>query len=471
MWNAGTLLGSRLVRAGLGWAGTVVIVRSLSIEEFGRFTLVFTVLGLMALVTDLGIGRQAVREMSRPGSSHSAFFGGYLGLRIALGLAGYALAVAVVAVAGYPASVVEATAVAAVVVLLATPSSALQVVFQSRMQLGPVAASETAGNLAQVALTAAIAAVGGSLLLFVLPAVLYEMVVLASRWRLARGLVLVRPRVDLGLWRAMLREALPLSVGLGMAVLYTRVDSMMLSKLAGFESVAIYGVSYKFIDVLHFASTAVTVPLLTLLVRRWPDEPAMFRADLQRAATALALVGGSGLLVLLLSAEPLTATLYGDAYAAGADTTRVLAVAEMLVFATSLAVCALVAAGRHRSFPLIMAAGLVLNIVLNLVLIPSHGFFGAGIATLASNLMVAVLMWRGVLGLVDGPYVAVRDLAICGLALAGGLLADELVEMWTPWWLATTTAMATYAALAVITGLVRRVVTGSPSPAHRRGPS
>ena len=60
-----------------------------------------------------------------------------------LGLLGYALAVAVVALAGYPASVVRATAVAAVVVLLATPSSALQVVFQSRMQLGPVAASET----------------------------------------------------------------------------------------------------------------------------------------------------------------------------------------------------------------------------------------------------------------------------------------------------------------------------------------
>ena len=93
----------------------------------------------------------------------------------------------------------------------------------------------------------------------------------------------------------MLREALPLSVGLGMAVLYTRVDALMLSKMVGFESVAIYGVAYKFIDVLHFAATAVTVPLLTLLVRRWPHEPADFRADLQRAATVLALVGGAGL--------------------------------------------------------------------------------------------------------------------------------------------------------------------------------
>ena len=67
VWNAGALLGSRLVRAGLGWAGTVIIVRSLSVDEFGRFTLVFTVLGLMALVTDLGIGRLAVREMSPAG--------------------------------------------------------------------------------------------------------------------------------------------------------------------------------------------------------------------------------------------------------------------------------------------------------------------------------------------------------------------------------------------------------------------
>ncbi len=192
--NTRTLLASRLVQAVLGWVCAVLIARTLSLEDFGEFTLVFTVLGMMSIVTDLGIGRLAVRGMV--GDDPVAFAGSYLVLRTLLGLVGYVVALLVVVLGGYPTSCSWATAVAGIVVVLATPSSALDVVFQARHRVGVIGVMDTAGMLAQAALTAAIAAGGGTLLLFTIPAVLYQVVVLAWKLPAAHRLVPVRPRVD-----------------------------------------------------------------------------------------------------------------------------------------------------------------------------------------------------------------------------------------------------------------------------------
>ncbi len=464
--NAGALLGSRVVRAVLGWTGTVLVARTLSVEQFGQFILIFTVLGLMSVVTDLGIGRIAIRGMLDT-DADPGFAGSYLVLRSLLGVLGYAVALAVVVLAGYPTEVVAATAVAGVVILLATPSNALEVVFQSRMRMGTVSVADTVGILAQLAFTAALAAAGGTLLLFTLPAVLFEVVVLAWTFRVARRLVSLRPRVDLRGWGRLLREAVPLSVGLGLATVYTRVDVLMLSKIDGFDSVGIYGVSYKFVDLVHFVSTAVTIPLLTLLVRHWPDNPVAFRAATRRGAMLLALTGGLALTGVLGFSYPATRLLFGAHYAVGADTTRVLAAAEMFAFATALAMCCLVACDRHRHYPVVMVVGLAVNVGLNLVLIPAHGYLGAGIAVLASNTLVAALIWT-VLMRVPGVRPLGLGRAVAALpALGAGLLAGVLLDLVVPWPFAAAVSMLAYTLVAALLGLTAAAGVHLPRQTQR----
>ncbi len=452
MGNVGALLGSRLIQAVLGWSGTLLIARQLQLEEFGRFTVIFTVLGLMSVVTDLGIGRIAVRGML--GSDQEGFAGTYIALRSSLGVLGYFLALGVVLLAGYPREVVVAMAVAGSIVVLATASAALDVVFQSRMRMGIVGAAEAVGITAQFALTAAIAAAGvGTVLLFTIPAVLFEVVVLARKIPAARRLITLRPRVDLAVWRSILREALPLSVGFGLATLYSRVDALMLSKIDGFDAVGIYGVSYRFIDVVHFVSTAVTVPLLTLLVRAWPHDLPEFRDTIRRGAMLLGLFGGLAAFGLIGFADALTRTLYGVDYVPGADTTRVLVVAEMLTFAAALAMIALVSMDRNRGYPAVMAGGLVLNVLLNLGLIPAYSYLGAGVATLISNVLVAGLLWA-LLKRVDGVLpVGLGRLLVVPVAFTAAVGLGWLADLGLPWVFAAAIGSLTYLGLAVALGL------------------
>ena len=451
--NTGALLASRLVQAVLGWVCAVLIARSLSLEDFGEFTLVFTVLGMMSIVTDLGIGRLAVRGMV--GDDPVAFAGSYLVLRTLLGLVGYAVALLVVVLSGYPSELVWATAVAGIVVVLATPSSALNVVFQARHRVGVIGLMDTVGMLAQAALTAAIAAGGGTLLLFTIPAVLYQVVVLAWKLPAAHRLVPVRPRIDVPQWRAMLREAVPLSIGFGLATVYVKVDGVLLSHLAGFEAVGVYGVSYKFIDIVHFVSTAVTLPLVPLLVTTWSVDMPAFRDALRRGALLLGLLGGLALTGLLPFIGQATGLLYGEEFTPGADTTRLLAVAEMLAFATALAVSCLISAGRNRVYPVVMLVGLALNIALNLALIPRWSYLGSGIATLVTNALVLAALWWLMLRLPGVRPLGLGRLLAVPVALAAGVGTGLALDRVAPWPLAGAAGALVYLAIAHVTRLVR----------------
>lgn len=452
--NTSWLIGSRLVVAALGWAGTVLIARHLSLPEFGRFTIIFAVLGLMSIVTDMGIGRIALSGMlDSSDDDPGAFAGAYIVLRTVMGLVGYGLVMLVVMLLGYPAEVVEATAVAAIVIVLATPSSALDVVFQSRMRMGVVGVAGVTGQVAQFALTAAIAASGGTVLYFTIPAVLAEIVILALKIPAANKLLRIKLRVDLKVWRMLLVEALPLTLGIGLATLYYRVDSVMLSRLDTFDAVGIYGVSYKFIDIVHFAATAVTVPLLTLLVRAWPDDTAEFRSVMRRGAMLLGLLGGIAVVGLFGFAAQLTTLLYGSSYAVGEHATRILIVAQFLTLFSMLGLTCLIAMGKHRVYPLVMLVGLVLNVGANLVLIPRYSYEGAAAATLGAEVIVVAMLWLLVRRETSIWPIGLRTLAVVPAAIVVALGVGWAVDLALPWVPAAMAASIVFVVACVLGGV------------------
>lgn len=465
--NTSWLIGSRLVVGLLGWAGTVLIARHLTVTEFGRFTIIFTVLGLMSVVTDMGIGRIALRGMiGSPDDDPAAFAGAYVMLRTIMGVVGYGLVMLVVVLLGYPAEVVKATAVAAIVIVLATPSSALDVVFQARMRMGVVSVAVATGQLAQFALTAAIVAAGGTVLLFTIPAVLAEVVILAFKIPAANKILRIRLRIDMRAWKAMLREALPLTLGIGLATIYYRVDSVMLSRLDTFDSVGIYGVSYKFIDIVHFAATAVTVPLLTLLVRAWPDDLPAFRDALRRGGMVLGIIGGLSVVGLFGFPAQLTSLLYGESYAVGAHATRLLILAQFLTLFASLGLTCLIAMGRHRVYPLVMLVGLALNVVANTVLIPRYSYEGAAAATLGAEVVVVCLMWILVSRERLLRPIGLRPLLLVPVAVIVALGAGWSADLVLPWVLAAMVATLAYLAVIVLGGVTS--AAGIDVPLHRK---
>ncbi|MGI8794814.1 MAG: flippase [Acidimicrobiales bacterium] len=432
--NTTALVVGRLGIAAFGWAGTVFIVRGLSVDAFGRFTFIFGFLGLLSIITEMGIGRVAIAGVADETRDQARFAGAYVVLRCLLGIVGYAFAMAFVVVAGYGAIVVEATALAGVVVLIATPSNALEIGYQVRMRMRPVATAGVVAQIAQFALTAAIAASGrGSLLIFMVPAILYAAVDLFLKWRWGRHLIPIQLCVDLAAWKAMITEAVPLAIGGALATLYYRIDTVMLSKMDTFASVAVYGVAYKFIDIAHYVPSSLHRAVMFPMVKHWDGDRSRFRQTLRQSFALLMLTGSLLLAEFMVFSTDALGLLYGRHYEAGGDAARLVMGGEFFVFFTILAWTALIAMGRNRIYAFAAGTGVVVNVGLNLWMIPAFSYQGAAIATLITNAAVSAIMWTtlvrssglGAVGFVR-PLLAIPA---GGLAMAAGFG----LKVVTPW--------------------------------------
>lgn len=396
--NTAVLVAGRVGIAVFGWAGTLLIVRNLSVDEFGRFTLIFGILGLMSVVTDMGTGRIAVAGVADERRDRARFAGAYIVLRSCLGVVGYLLAIVVVWIAGYPTQVVAVTAVAGVVVLLATPSSAMELAFQVRSNMRPVAVAGVASQLAQFGLTAAIAASGrATLLWFVLPAILYEVVNLLWKLRAARGLLPVELCVDVAAWKEILREAVPLAIGGALATVYLRIDTVMLSKMDSFASVGVYGVAYKFIGVANFVPASLRQSIMYPLVRQWQQDMPGFRDTIRRSYALLMATGALLVAELAVFAGDALGLLYGPGFEEAGVAAGLVMGGEFFVFFTILAYAVLIAMGRRAIYAYAAGTGVAVNVGLNLLLIRTLSYEGAAIATLVTNAVVAAMMWTALL--------------------------------------------------------------------------
>lgn len=391
------VLASRVVVAALGWVGSVIVARSLSPDGWGQFSFVFALLGLMSVVTDLGVGRVVLaRLMDNDAEEIGRTASSFLALRTALGLVGYVLAVGYVAILGYPSEVIVATALGGLVVVFATPSHALSVLYQSRHRLLLVAVAESLGQVLQLGLTVLAAVFAPTLLLFVLPAVANEVFKLATKGFGIRSRTLgLRPsrHIEFRRWGPYLKEAIPLAIGFALTVAMLKIDVLMLSLLDSFDAVGLYSIGYKFSDMMDTFALAAVAPVSTLLIASWPHDLETFRARSRSAAALFAVFGAMAVAAFWPSADPLIRLLYGDRFVEGADAARLLVLGAALMSLVLLGIFMLASAGMQRHYPVVALFGLALNVGLNLFLIPRMSYDGAAISTVATIGTTVVLLW------------------------------------------------------------------------------
>jgi len=432
----------------MGWAGTLLIVRHLSVTDWGRFTFVFGLLGMSAVITNMANPRVVFRSLAE---DDGRVAGTYVLLRLALGVLTYAVSVTVVVAGHYPAAVVRATVIAGLVVVIANSSSGYDVLFQFRMQLSKVAVASILGQVAQLGLTVVLALMGSSMVIFTVPAVLCEVVALA--WKLFR--LPKHPRLRYGfLWRRwleLIKLSIPLAIGGALVTLYYSLDTVMLSKMQTFRAVGIYGITYKFAGIVAIFGPAMSAALYPILVRHWSADQERFRTVLIRAIRLSMVAGALVLLEFMLFAAKAISLLYGHHYTLGANAARLVVASECLGFFVSLAVVALVSMDRNLLYPLAALCGLVLNLGINLWVIPRWSYMGAAWATLATEVVVTASLWiplKRFLGFRVLDIGSVARILLCsGFALAVSVGASRVFS----WPAAAAAGACVYVAALALT--------------------
>lgn len=182
----------------------------------------------------------------------------------------------------------------------------------------------------------------------------------------------------------LLRQSIWLILSGIAAVLYLKIDQIMLGEMVDKNEVGIYAVAVKLSEVWYFFAVAVATSFFAGLVKLKQSNPSIYRQRLQQLCDGLSMLALLLAIVVTLLAEPLVPWLFGIEYSRSAQILVIHIWAALFVFMRALASKWLIAE-RLLVFSLIShGIGAVINIAANLFLIPLYQAEGAAFATILS---------------------------------------------------------------------------------------
>jgi O-antigen/teichoic acid export membrane protein len=219
--------------------------------------------------------------------------------------------------------------------------------------------------------------------------------------------LLPRLTVTPAAWREALAEAYPFALTGIIAMAYRRLDIVLLSALQGDAAAGEYGAAYKLWETLGLIPASLLDAMFPEMARmvKGSEGQRRLRWFFGRAAPVL-LIGG----ILIAAAGTVLAgtivpLVYGEAEAYGGATVafRVLVWAVPAMFLYLLNGHVLYALGRQRQVTVAMAIVGVVNVGLNLLVIPRWSTLGAsGVALLSAMLLWVLLSTLARWGLREG---------------------------------------------------------------------
>jgi PST family polysaccharide transporter len=392
--NVGWLFGDRILRLGMGLLVGVWVARFLGPEQFGLLNYAVAYAGLFLPLALLGLDQIVVRDLVNEPARRYETLGTAFSLKLLGGVVSYVIAVVAIVVVRPASTEMQLLVALAGTILMFQAFDVVDLFFQSQVRSKYAVVARNAGFLV-------VSAVRVGLILAVANVIAFAGAVALEALLAAMGLALAYRLSGerFGTWRVtrgraaeLLRTSWPLVLS-GVAItVYMRIDQIMLGEMIDDAEVGIYSAAVRISELWYFIPVAIVSSVAPAIASAKKTDEDQYQRRVQQLLYTMALLGYVVALPVSLIAGPLVQLLYGQEYARAGAALAVHIWAGVFVNLGGAHGLWHINEGRTGFFSVSTALGAVLNVVLNLILIPQLGAAGAAIATLVSyGVTVAVL--------------------------------------------------------------------------------
>jgi O-antigen/teichoic acid export membrane protein len=420
--NFGFLIGGRSLGDGFTFLLFVFLSRRFGQEGIGLYSFAVGLTGLVAVAADFGLYAFSIKELSRCEGSVRDSYGPFLGLRLiftaAVVTVGLGASFALLPLSG------ESSAIIPIILIIGTYQLMLTLINGATAVLISQNEARLAGTI-EVTLKAgsALAAMliglaGGDLrtVLAALPAIAVIQAVVAY------GIVFAKygaPRFVASSSSIIekARETVPYGLSALLSQVHARSDVVLIGILVGTVAAGVYNVAYRMVFLLmfvpHFASVAL-LPVTSKLYKRSSESLRVFYQRTTNFVLLLSLPAAAG---LWLVAPDLIRLVFGGSFDQSVLILRVLAALLFFNFHRRLLGVFLMSCDLQTSRTHGIWTAAWVNLVGNLILIPTVGLTGAAISTVFSEALLVLFFAVKLRPVLGWPRVRSR-LAIGGLGVA-----------------------------------------------------
>lgn len=198
-----------------------------------------------------------------------------------------------------------------------------------------------------------------------------------------------RLRWDWPFFLVILRKSAPFALLVLLMASYNRIDPILLRELAGDSASGVYAGAFRLLDALTMICYLVSVPLLPVFSRLCSEKRPL-TDSIRVVFWPMMLFAVGAAVACALFAEPLMQWRYHDHFAAYVPVFRVVIFGLVPIGVTYIFGTLLTAGGHLKQLNLFAATSLVLNVVVNLLLIPRLGTVGSAWASLIAQTFMAI---------------------------------------------------------------------------------
>lgn len=390
--NTGWLFADKVLRMGVGLVVGVWMARYLGPDQFGLWNFAIAFTALFGAFATLGLDGIVVRELVKnPERQHEI-----LGSAFALKLIGGAIALSTTIFA------ISLVRNGETLTLYLVGLSATGFIFQSMNIIdfyfqAKIQSKYTvyASNGAFILMTM----VKVSLLLTSAPLIAFAAVGLGEIILTAfflMGVYQVKHRnilswkYDGKLARELLQSSWPLIFSGLAVVIYMRIDQIMIGQLLGDRQVGLYSAAARISELWYFIPTAIVASVFPSIIEAKSYSETEYYKRLQKLFDLMVVLGFLIALPMSFMSNWCVTILYGDEYKDAANVLSIHIWSGVFVFLGVASSRWFIIENLQRYYLYRTLTGAILNIILNIILIPIYGISGAAWATLFSQAIASV---------------------------------------------------------------------------------
>jgi O-antigen/teichoic acid export membrane protein len=188
---------------------------------------------------------------------------------------------------------------------------------------------------------------------------------------------------DNRLAKKLLAYSWPLIISGIMVALYMKIDAIMLQNMRGVKEAGAYQTVATLSEAWNFVPTVIVTSLFPAILNARRDDPGRYNKRIQNLYDLMVYLSVPVALIITFAA-PLIYKLYKPEYAYAAPVLSVHIWSGVFVFLGAASSQYLIAENFNTLTFIRTGFGAIVNIVLNVILIPRMGMMGAAIATLTA---------------------------------------------------------------------------------------
>jgi O-antigen/teichoic acid export membrane protein len=387
--NTMFVLGARIVSRLVSLVVVIVLANALGADGYGRYTTLIALSGLVAVVADLGFSPLYTREAARSPSQLGDYLGTMLLVKLVLSAAAFGILAMTLGLVGLMTLIVPGGCL-----LVATAyANLLRNSFYAvgRAEFDAIAIVGEIAIQAALILYGAHAHVSVSFYVWAYTASFVFTIIYSLTVIRIFGLGGVRFSLDLPLIRKWLPLALPFGLTFFLTNLYFRADVPILQHFRPFAEIGWYQFAYKPFEALQFIPLAIQAVVYPLLGVYYINDPTRLQLGYQRFFKVLVLLGWPLTVGTFVLAHPIGRLF--RLFPESEPALRILAFGIVFLFANSAFYAMLNATNRQAFNAWATGLAAVINIILNLILIPSFGYLAASANTVLTECSLCVFGW------------------------------------------------------------------------------